>query len=361
MNNTTQTDTMTVIGAYFERDKAQLARISIDAGLVIKDKVNRIVHPDLSLGGIKAVFGARQDYQEIELLDREHGYSSSLVNVRDWILDGPKPDFVCLAAFGPLPAYRGYESTPLLPPRINEYPLSAPPLKIFENFHASLKKIGIKHSITKDTFALAAYEFFNRRLQQIEPHGVLPQDLICYVNVGHGIGIGYCCEGSPWEPRTFPEVGHMHIRKSDFENIASVCKAHTSCLAGFATVRAINKRLGKYSDARPETAFQALPPNLPDDIIQVEAHYLAQLCASINQLIAPDLIILGGPVADIPGIVEATRQQYLDQLHIASSFDPHPRLPRTNYIRGASNDHDGRAGVWGALLLGARHLGPRLR
>jgi fructokinase len=110
---------------------------------------------------------------------------------------------------------------------------------------------------------------------------------IAYVTVGTGIGVGLVTAGVPVHGLGHPEVGHILPRRHrGHEGFAGICPFHGDCLEGLASGPAI------------EAAWGAAASRLAADHVawEIEADYLAQLCATLFLTMAPERIVLGGGV-----------------------------------------------------------------
>ncbi len=121
---------------------------------------------------------------------------------------------------------------------------------------------------------------------------------VCYVTIGTGIGGGIIIDGEVSNGKSHPELGHMLLAKHpDDLPEAGYCPFHGACLEGLAAGPSIMKRWGKNLS------------QLPSDHIahEIEAHYLASLCLNLLLTIVPDRILLGGSVAQTPGLIDKVR------------------------------------------------------
>lgn len=110
---------------------------------------------------------------------------------------------------------------------------------------------------------------------------------LAYVTVGTGIGVGLVSGGHPVHGLGHPEAGHILPRRHPLhDGFAGICPFHGDCLEGLASGPAIAAAWGK--------AAQDLPDDHP--FRAVEADYLAQLCATLFLMMAPERIVLGGGV-----------------------------------------------------------------
>ncbi len=123
-------------------------------------------------------------------------------------------------------------------------------------------------------------------------------DTFAYVTVGTGIGVGIIHKGRPRLGAGHYEMGHIHVpRGTEPGNFAGTCRFHGDCLEGLASGPAITARFGQ--------TLEALGPEHP--ACDLEAHYLAHLCATLVQCHAPERIILGGGVLHAKGLIERVR------------------------------------------------------
>lgn len=114
-------------------------------------------------------------------------------------------------------------------------------------------------------------------------------DTFCYVTVGTGIGVGLLIGGAPHGGANHPEAGHIHLpRAINDDEFPGICPFHGDCLEGLACGPAIKARWG--------VAAEMLPADHP--AWEIEAHYIAGLCATLTYVARPDRIILGGGVME---------------------------------------------------------------
>lgn len=155
-----------------------------------------------------------------------------------------------------------------------------------------------------------------------------------YVTIGTGIGGGAIIEGKPLQGLSHPEMGHIRLpRHPDDTRFAGVCPFHGDCLEGLASGPAIMARWGaSLSDLPPE--HQA------HDII---AWYLAHMVVTLQSIMEPSCVILGGGVTGAPGLLGRIRAQ--------------AGILGSGYFRGQANEIivqpglGGKAGLLGGLAL----------
>ena len=125
-------------------------------------------------------------------------------------------------------------------------------------------------------------------------------DPFVYITVGTGIGVGVIVNGSPLHGLIHPEAGHFHIPHDRIRDpFAGVCPFHGDCLEGLASGPAMHKRWGQN------------PENLPDShpAWDLEAEYLALALVNLIYAYSPRRIVLGGGVAQHPGLHAAVRKK----------------------------------------------------
>jgi fructokinase len=126
------------------------------------------------------------------------------------------------------------------------------------------------------------------------------QGISIYVTIGTGIGGGAIVNGKPLLGLSHPEMGHIrparHPADTDF---AGVCPFHGGCLEGLASGPAIKARWG--------VSLSELPADhISHEII---AHYLAQMVVTLQSIMEPGRIILGGGVMSTAGLLERVRAE----------------------------------------------------
>lgn len=128
---------------------------------------------------------------------------------------------------------------------------------------------------------------------------------LAYVTVGTGIGVGLVVGGRSVRGFGHPELGHMlprrHPAHGDF---AGTCPFHGDCLEGLASGPAV---IAAWGDS-----FRTLPADHP--AWEVEADYLAQLCAQLVLTTAPEAIVLGGGVLQQSRLLAMTRARTRERL-----------------------------------------------
>ena len=157
---------------------------------------------------------------------------------------------------------------------------------------------------------------------------------LAYLTVGTGIGGGLVIGGKPVHGIAHPEMGHIYPRRHrDDIDFAGICPAHGDCLEGLASGPAIIARWG--------VSLSQLPADHPGHAII--ADYIAQACHTLFASVAVEEVVIGGGVANTPGLVErvAARARELDAGYL-------PGGTRHAIIRPRLGSD---AGITGAMML----------
>jgi fructokinase len=162
----------------------------------------------------------------------------------------------------------------------------------------------------------------------------LGQKVSVYLTVGTGIGGGAIIDGRVLQGLSHPEMGHIRPQRHSGDlGFAGICPFHGDCLEGLASGPAIKARWG--------VSLSELPIDHPaHDII---AFYIAQMIVTLQSIMEPGRIVLGGGVMGTPDLIERIR-------HSADKLG-------SSYFRGKAHDIivppglGERAGLLGALAL----------
>lgn len=162
---------------------------------------------------------------------------------------------------------------------------------------------------------------------------------LAYLTIGTGIGGGLVVDGNAVHGVAHPEIGHIYPRRHPLDtDFAGICPAHGDCLEGLACGPAIIARWG--------FSLSDLPADHPGHAII--ADYIAQACHTLFASVAVEEVVIGGGVAQTPGLVErvAERARELDAGYLPGGARHRIIRPRL----GAD------AGIAGALMLAAAAL-----
>ncbi|CAF3723356.1 unnamed protein product [Adineta steineri] len=129
-----------------------------------------------------------------------------------------------------------------------------------------------------------------------------------YITIGTGVGVGLVLEGRPVHGLMHPEGAHIKCERFAGDDYAGDCPYHNSCIEGMSKAKAVADRL-------------KISPNLlskvPDDdpVWNIQAYYIAQLCASVIYLTSVKRIIIGGGLTKRNGLFEHIRKHVLQILN----------------------------------------------
>jgi fructokinase len=136
-----------------------------------------------------------------------------------------------------------------------------------------------------------------------------------YVTVGTGIGGGALIEGVPIHGLGHPEMGHISVRRHPDDVYPGACRLHGDCLEGLASGPAMESRFG-VAGARLSGEELGLAR-------RIEAFYLAQLVRNLIYTLAPERVILGGGVSQMPGLLRGVAEALEDELSGYPGFAEH--------------------------------------
>lgn len=126
------------------------------------------------------------------------------------------------------------------------------------------------------------------------------QNVCLYITVGTGIGGGAVIDGKPLHGLSHPEMGHIRPQRHPADlGFAGICPFHGDCLEGLASGPAIKARWGA-------SLSELAPDHAAHDII---AWYLAQMVVTMQSIMEPGRIILGGGVMGTSGLIDRVRSK----------------------------------------------------
>lgn len=216
--------------------------------------------------------------------------------------------------------------------------LNTPKLK-WRNFniYKSLKEaFDIPIKIDTDVNAAALGEY-------MEGYGKGKRSAL-YITVGTGVGAGFVIEGKTLYGLTHPEMGHVLIRPMKGDDFEGFCPSHGNCLEGMVAGPAVEKRTGKKGHELSED----------DKVWDYVADYLGQACMSFNLVLSPEVILIGGGVAQqahlFPKIRAAFKKHmngYMDHEVLNGDLDDYILYPKNGQ----------KAGLIGAIYLAKQAIG----
>lgn len=205
------------------------------------------------------------------------------------------------------------------------------------NILGAFKKIGVPVGFNTDVQAAAIGEIEHGK------HGNISS--CCYITIGTGVGVGVVIGRQAVCGLTHPEGGHIRIKRHPQDTYEGNCPYHHDCVEGLTNAQAVAKRAGV-----DPSQLKTLPDSHP--VWDLEAYYLAQLCASLTLIVSPHVIVIGGGVPKRKILFSKIRQQLIRELNgyvqIAKILNETDR-----YIVSSVHDQgeDNNAGSVGALEL----------
>lgn len=165
---------------------------------------------------------------------------------------------------------------------------------------------------------------------------------LVYMTVGTGIGGGVLVGGRPVHGLVHPEMGHVLVRRHPDDDFGGSCPFHGGCLEGMASGPAVEARWG-----RPPAALG----DLLDRALALEAHYLASGLRNVVYTLAPERIILGGGLSELPGLRSRVAERLLEEMAGYAVLPEH----RSGFVTAPGLGAD--SGVAGALALAHMAVG----
>ncbi len=120
-----------------------------------------------------------------------------------------------------------------------------------------------------------------------------------YLTIGTGIGGGAVAGGEPIHGLIHSEMGHVAVPRHPDDDYEGLCPYHSDCFEGMAS--------GPAMAGRWELSAQQLVGTKLAKAVEIEAWYIAAGLRSITYVLAPERIIIGGGVAQLPGLFPAVR------------------------------------------------------
>jgi fructokinase len=167
-------------------------------------------------------------------------------------------------------------------------------------------------------------------------------DSVVYVTVGTGIGGGALVAGEPIHGLGHPEMGHISVRRHPDDHYEGGCPLHGDCLEGLASGPAIEARHGVTADR--------LGGEELNRALGIEVFYLAQLMRDLVYILAPERIIVGGGVSQLPGLVERVGEELWTGLCGYPGLDEH----ESGFV--VPPGLGSLSGIAGGLILASRAL-----
>lgn len=250
-------------------------------------------------GGTTFVLALAEDTPE-NIIEKDIVYTGepdeTLEKVRQW-LNMRKFDAIGIACFGPLIAREGDPRYGLI--------LSSPKpgwknidLREKLGLNAEFKDIPYRIDTDVNAPAYAEYRLFKKS-------GTTSS---AFVTVGTGVGVGLVVNGKTINGLVHPEGGHTMVSRMPGDEFDGICIHHEFCLEGVCSTPALADRVG--------CSVHDLP-DLPDDdeVWDICAYYLAQLCQNLILIACPEHISFGGGVTNRKCLLPKIRVLVLKMLN----------------------------------------------
>ena len=234
-------------------------------------------------------------------------------------------DALGIGSFGPVdlkkgsPTYGYIKNTP------------KPGWKDYNILGAFQEGLGVPVYIDTDVNVAALGEYYYGDYAKDEP------EVLLYITIGTGIGIGVVVNGQPLHGAMGLEGGHITIRPRAGETFHGSCPYHEFCFEGMASGPALQKKYGVPSRQLADR----------DDVWEAESDYIAQALANYIYILCPGKIILGGGVMKQEQLLPLAQKKTLEVLNGYLSLEELNDVE--NYIV-LDSLHDNQ-GVLGCLAL----------
>lgn len=189
--------------------------------------------------------------------------------------------------------------------------------------------LNIPIKITTDVNAAA--------LAEIEVGNSKNLNSVLYITIGTGIGVGAIINRKFLSGINHPEMGHIRLKKHDSDIFNGECPFHGDCFEGLASGIAIEKRFNKKGEELLDKK----------DVWDLIGYYIGQAIASLNFILAPQRVIIGGGVGINPLLLEYTKNYFKEFNNNYISNEYTNDLNSFIQITSLNN----RAGLIGALIL----------
>lgn len=164
----------------------------------------------------------------------------------------------------------------------------------YVSYHFKVSKNDIV--IETDVNAAALLEIKN----EIEKKSTISN--LAYITIGTGCGIGLVVDKNLVHGMLHPEGGHIRVNRHKLDNFKGVCIYHNDCAEGLITNVSIAERLNLVD----VDDVSKLKDN--DEIWEIIAFYIAQVCINLTYLVSVEKIIIGGGIINRNGLIEKVRK-----------------------------------------------------
>jgi fructokinase len=116
-----------------------------------------------------------------------------------------------------------------------------------------------------------------------------------------GVGVGLVLESRPVHGLMHPEAAHIKCERLSGDDYPGDCPYHGACIEGMCNAKSAADRLG---------ILPSQLSSIDDDhpVWNVQAYYIAQLCAATIYLTSVKRIVIGGGLTKRKGLFEHIRK-----------------------------------------------------
>ncbi|MDA3845920.1 MAG: ROK family protein [Vallitaleaceae bacterium] len=215
--------------------------------------------------------------------------------------------------------------------------LNTPKLKWrnFNIYKVLHEKLAVPIKIDTDVNAAALGEYMSG-------HGKGKRSVL-YLTIGTGVGGGFVIDGQTLYGLTHPEMGHILIRPLEADQFEGNCPTHGNCFEGMVAGPAIEARYGIPGHKLGED----------DSVWDYVADYIGQACVNFNLILSPEVILIGGGVAQQAHLFPKIRRSFK---HYMNGYIDHSVIKGNleDYILYPKNGQ--KAGLIGAMYLAKQGL-----
>ena len=164
-----------------------------------------------------------------------------------------------------------------------------------------------------------------------------------YMTVGTGIGAAAVVGGRLATGLGHAEMGHISVPRQPGDDYPGGCPYHADCLEGMAAGGTLAARFGRPGEQLDGADLR--------QAVEWEAGYLAAGLRTIVYTVIPERIVIGGSVAELPGLLPLVRSTLLETMN---GYGVLPEHAADDFVVPAGLG--GMAGPAGALVLAENAL-----
>ena len=164
-----------------------------------------------------------------------------------------------------------------------------------------------------------------------------------YMTVGTGIGAAAVVGGRLATGLGHAEMGHISVPRQPGDDYPGGCPYHADCLEGMAAGGTLAARFGRPGEQLDGADLR--------QAVEWEAGYLAAGLRTVVYTVIPERIVIGGSVAELPGLFPLVRDTLLESM---AGYGVLPEHAAEDFVTPAALG--GMAGPAGALVLAENAL-----